>query len=116
MSVQHSRRPRYPDFSSMVFLSPTSNSCIPHTHITQDTAPVLSTSTDQPEADISAEELRDISQAVSSLKGLEEERAELEELKEEREEYREVREGGSEGGREGGREEGREGEKEERGV
>ena len=90
----------------MVFLSPTSNSCIPRTLITQDTAPVLATSTDQTEADISAEELRDISQAVSSLKGLEEEIAELEELKEEREEYREVREGWREGGREGEKEEG----------
>ncbi len=42
---------------------------------------------------ISAEELRNVSAAVSSLKGeraLSEEKAELEELKEEREEYVEV--------------------------
>ncbi len=57
-----------------------------------DHAPSLTTPTPIDEG-ISAEELRNISAAVSSLKGeraLAEEKAELEELKEEREEYVEV--------------------------
>lgn len=59
-----------------------------------DTAPsVIMESSTSDSVGISAEELRGLSQAVSSLKGdnqLEEERAYLKELKEEREEYREV--------------------------
>ncbi len=55
-----------------------------------DHAPLLTTPTPVDEG-ISAEELRNISAAVSSLQeGLAEEKAELEELKEEREEYVEV--------------------------
>ena len=61
-----------------------------------DTAPSVTPTTAPPVAesvDISVEELRGLSEAVSSLKAdnqLKDERADLEELKEEREEYREV--------------------------
>lgn len=59
-----------------------------------DTAPIVTTEASPPEGvEISAEELRGLSEAFSSLKSdnqLKEERAHLEELKEDREEYREV--------------------------
>lgn len=43
-----------------------------------------------PSKDFTAEEIREISQVVSSLKGLEEEKETLREIKEDREEYCEV--------------------------
>ena len=59
-----------------------------------DTAPLVTPATPPTDSvGISVEELRGLSEAVSSLKAdhqLEDERADLEELKEEREEYREV--------------------------
>lgn len=59
----------------------------------QDPAPVLSTSSSSGQPDelsISVEELRNLNEAVSTLKGERQLEDEIQELKEEREEYREV--------------------------